>query len=229
MSATILDAWASPVNSAPIGPIAPSAGSDRILTMILQCESALFTSIATLTIGGQTYDGSSILSHSVEATHLALVWWLEAKIAAFSGTAVDYADNDNLGVDRMDNFSWATYQGVDQTTPVTLQDSDTTTNTANTIDLTDGSGADDRVIVGVCRNSGNRRVDNWDGLTELYDLQPALSNYRAAAGEGAGNQGIITLTGDGISDDWLAGLWSINAAAVSDGLLARSMNEGLLR
>lgn len=234
MSASIITPWATVANTAPIGPVPPGAGSNRLLPMLMKCESSLFTAIDTLTIGGVTYDGLTKISHATENTHIVLAWWKEASIASFSGTAVDFADLDNLGVDRIDNFTWAVYGGVDQTTPVTLQDSDTTTNSADTIDLTDGSSLDDQLLVAVARNSGNRDVTNWGGMTELYDWQPTLSNYRAAAATGVGGNGIITLTGDGIADDWLAGLWSINAAAAappggSAALLIRRMHEGLMK
>lgn len=234
MSASIITPWATVANTAPVGPISPGAGSNRLLPMLMKCESALFTAVDTLTIGGVTYDGLTKISHGTESTHIVLAWWNEASIASFSGTAVDFADLDNLGVDRIDNFTWAVYGGVDQTTPVTLQDSDTTTNSADTIDLTDGSSLDDQILVAVARNSGNRDVTDWGGMTELYDWQPTLSNYRAAAAAGVGGNSIITLTGDGIADDWLAGLWSINAAAAappggSAALLIRRMHEGLMK
>lgn len=225
MTVSILDAWATVANSAPIGPVAPSAGSERLLAMLMQCENSLYESIDTLTIGGQTYDGLSQLLHVTENTAIVLAWWKEATIQNFSGTAVDFADLSNLGLDRIDNWTWATYQGVDQTTPVTLQDSDTTTNSTDTIDLTDGSTADDQVIVCVGRNSGNRDVTTWDGLTELYDWQPTSAVYRAAAAAGAGGNGTLTLVGDGIADDWLAGLWSINAATAASVLLAQMMQQ----
>lgn len=234
MSVALVTPWATAANSAPVGPISAAAGSNRLLPVLMKCESALYESIDTLTIGGVTYDGISSLAHGTENTNIVLAWWKEASIASFSGTAVDFADLSNLGIDRIDNFTWALYEGVDQTTPVTLQDSDTTTNSADSIVLSDGSSLDDQVLVAVARNSGNRRVDGWDGLTELYDWQPTLSNYRAAAARGAGGNGTITLTGDGIADDWLAGAWSFNAAAAappggSNALLIRKIHEGLMR
>jgi hypothetical protein len=226
MAVTVLDAWDAATTGDPTGTIGISAGSDRLLVCGQTYEFNGQASVSTFTVGGQTYDGvvEIFWENGESDQYVGFYYWKEATIAAMSGSAVSYTDDLTLG---KETFSFATYAGVDQATPVTDENKGTNTST-DQISLTTTSTTDDYDVVAVSRSSNNRDITSWGTLTEQWNSAVA-GTYWTGCAHDAGGVSPIVIDGDGIAGDITYSHIIINAAGGNMDLSVRGTSRGNMR
>jgi hypothetical protein len=203
-------AWDANNFNEPTGTVPPEAGSDRLLVVMQLGKLNGGFTVSTFTIGGQTFDEEHeiLVDDGVSDVYVKFYVWKEAKIAAMSGSTISYTD-DATQSNTM--FTYATFTGVDQTTPTTFTTYGSTSTDSAT--LTTTSTANDYIVIGTARNPLARDVTDWDTLTELFDTGSA--DFRQAAADGAGGDNSSVLTGDGTAGSWAAGALVIHAVSTS--------------
>jgi hypothetical protein len=182
----------------------------RLLIMLCWDEESGVNTINPFTIGGQTYTGTFHLEHTTEDTQVWVFYWDEADLDLRANENVTFTDTQAISA-----WQYGIYDGVDQTTSIEEVATEIAENTSDTLVITSTSDANDYLLAIVARNSGNRDVTDWDTLTELGDVNPGT--HLAASGTGIGGDASTTLTGDGIADDWLAGMYRINGTTAAGG------------
>lgn len=117
--------------------------------------------------------------------------------------------------------------GVDQTTPVTIENNGTNAST-DSLALSSTSTSSDFDLVQIGRASGNRDITSWDTLTEGFQYN---TGFTGGAAGGVGDA-TITITGDGIADDMTYNHLVIAAAVAGQNTLSsfdRASTRGVLR
>jgi len=191
--------WQPLINSDPAGTITIGSGANRLLVVVQTAENAGSFTVNTMTVGGQAATGSYSIDNATVAAHSIINawWWDQATLQAMSGNYINYSDDTALS---KQHFNYITLKHVNQSSPVAT--SMIYEASADEVDLTTTSNADDIILAIVARESGNRDIRNWDTLTEAWD--DGSDFYRTAAADGAGGDGTTTITGDGISHNLLA-------------------------
>ena len=235
MTVTIDSAWATVTHDTdPIGPITLGTGSNRLLVFLQSAEHGTANPVAysAFTIGGvaATADYSVGFVTGAAISTLNFLVWNDAAITSMSGAAVSYEDGITLGNQV---WTYATYQDVDQTTPVTDTGSSTTAS-ADSLAVTTTSTSDDIILVGSTRSAAARDVTDWDTLTEVFDVQNTNVQFRAGLAAGVGGDATTTCTGDGFNGDWLLNAIVLNTVAtttttVSRNATARGIARGIGR
>ena len=192
MAATVLDAFVSEIDADPNGAPTISAGSNRAALLCVHAEHGVSSLVvSTMTIGGQTYTSAEELelNDGVLDMYLYRYEWNEAAIAAMSGTAIVYVDDETL---TSRGWSFGTYQDVDQGSfPKGTYTAGAQTN-VTTLDVTTTSVSGDRVVVfGMLKNVSSN-YSTWDTLSEVVAVSP--SGMEMGVGEGNGGDGTTTVT-----------------------------------
>lgn len=223
MSVARVAAWDTNNFQDPTGTMTPEAGSNRILVclQISELEGGFSTSV--FTVGGQTFD----IHHKVlgEPTgvlndqQIDYYVWKEAKIAAMSGASVSYTDD---GTQAGTMFTYATFTGVDQSTPTIFTSAFSESTDALAVVTT--SGANDLIVVASSRSVLTRDITNWDTLSEIFDT--GTSNWRQSMGEGGGGDSSTLVTGDGTADDMTLGALVIKELVSATGMMGAMMHRG---
>lgn len=199
------------INIATGGPDAITAtvgsGTSRILVFVNWDEDATTNIINPFRIGDQAFTGSFNWNHGTETTQMWLHYWDEAALDARSNSVITFTDTQNVS-----GYIYGTYEGVDQTTPLTELDQEEAENAAANLTLSGSSTSADYLLAIATRANGNvnRQVTDWDSLTEIDQLNPAA--HQCMAGHGLGGD-TDTLLQSATSDDWLAALMKVNALA----------------
>jgi len=137
-------------------------------------EISTTTDVTGIDYGGQALtQGPEITAGSGPSYKIELWYLLEAGITAASGTTITVTYS-NSPADEM--IAAATYGGVDQTTPIPEQNTDSTSSsTPNPLTGADIVEAVDNVVVGA-GGTGQASSATWNGaMTEQVDLADASS------------------------------------------------------
>lgn len=231
MAVSILNAFAAASASDPNGVQTISAGTQRLCLLPWLAEYSSQVTHSTNEVGGVSATDSErgYWSNGADDQHAYGYWWNDAAISSFADNDIDF--NDGVSLTKQ-SWTFGTLAGVDQTTPVisTFESPATDANLAsiNVLDITTASVAGDMDFVFVSRSSGNRSIAAVG--TDTTEIIQTNVSFTAYVGYVAGGSGTIRITGDGISADMTYTHLIIKAAtAAADGLMAKAMNEGLLR
>ncbi len=156
------------------------AGTNRVLLVAVTGED----SNAVATVSGVTYGGQSLtfIDSAVEGAGYSNVAWMgycdEACIGAASGTDIVVTTN----VDNSYVVSAATYENVDQGTPVNDNNSfnDTNNDNANPIQTSVNNGNGDRVIYAVNFNGNYASHTPSSGFTSRVNVDAGGNSHTQA-------------------------------------------------
>lgn len=203
-------AWDALNYQDPTGQMPAESGSNRILVclQISELEGGFSTSTFTVGTVARDYHHSFLGTPSgiLNDQQIDFYIWDEASIDAMSGTAVSYTDD---GTQAGTVFTYATFTGVDQTTPTTFTSA--FNESADTLDITTTSNAADFIVCASSRSEIARDITDWDSLAEVFDA--GSGNWRQSMGDGSGGDNTTTVTGDGTADDMTLGAIVINNAS----------------
>jgi hypothetical protein len=169
---SVAQAWSS-ANSEPTGSVTIGTGTDRLLVATVHYEIIGDVSISTFTIGGQSATGSHQLFYDTtgDDLHVFVYYWDESDIDSMSGSTVSFTDDV---VATKVAWSVATFEGVDQTSPISFNDATgSTVSSSNKLSVTTtGEDGDWTVIPTSCRD-GTTDV-SWDvNITEEWEIDDA--------------------------------------------------------
>lgn len=215
------------------------AGSDRKLVIAALGEGSFGTLSVSASIG--TVDADEIITYKFDiggAGDLALVVaiWDEASIGAMDAT--DLIWQDSVIWSKI-SWSYVTVTDTDQGSVVEASDQ-TTSGQSSTITWPSTTDSNGVVIALGVDQSANRGPMGFDtGITSRlqYHSGTAGTDYSAGVGDGAGGGSVastMTVTNDEAANSNMMALGVFFAevgggGGGGDSLLARSMNEGLMR
>jgi hypothetical protein len=227
MAVSILNPWTAVSTVDPNGVQVISAGAGhRLALLVWNAEHLTEVTFSQMEIGGQTPTGSSLeYGGATDDQHCYIWWWNESKINNFTDNDID--SQDGVAVTSQ-AWSFLVLDGVDQTTPATVENNGTDAST-NSLALSSTSTSSDFDLVQIGRASGNRDITSWDTLTEGFQYN---TGFTGGCGAGLGGDATITITGDGIADDMTYNHLVIAAAAADQNTLSsfdRASTRGVLR
>ncbi|MCH9029521.1 MAG: fibronectin type III domain-containing protein [Bacteroidetes bacterium] len=157
------------------------AGSDRIMIVAVGAEISTTTDVTAVSYGGQALTQGPQITAGTGFSYRIEIWYLlEAGIAAATNTIIIPTFGAPPPANRM--IAAATYGGVDQTTPIPEQNTDSTaSSTPNPLTGADIVEADGNAVVGAggVGNGGNSAT--WNAaMTEQADFSAASSAMTVA-------------------------------------------------
>lgn len=210
MAVSVLNNWTANVDGIPNGVMTIGAGTQRLAVLAYTAEFTSELSPSGISIGAQNPTGQHLQfwDNGTSDQHVYFWWWNQATIDLFNDNDID--GNFGVNVPTKHNWSFAVYEGVNQSSPVTAAGGNTSTDS---LAVSSTSSADDYDVVAVSRSSANRDITSWDTLTEQWN--DADDGYWTGLAHGTGGDATITIVGDGVPGDITHAHLIINAASAT--------------
>jgi len=217
MAVSVLNAWTANVDGVPNGVMTIGAGTGERLAILAYTAEYNEQLTEDFSIGGvaPTSEKLQFWENGASDQHVYFWWWIESAITSFTDNDIDGSFGAQTPAKH--NWSFAVYDGVDQTTPVTAAGA--TNTSTDSLDITTTSTSNDYDVVAVSRSSANRNLTSWGTLTEQW--ADADDAYWTGLGHDVGGVTPITLTGDGTAADLTYAHLIINASG--GGIIPQAM------